>query len=42
MSDSIYIIYSKNRNPFLGELPKYIMQYHAIFKIKIKKLDGDY
>ena len=22
-----YIIYSKNRNSFLGELPKYIMQY---------------
>ena len=27
MSDFLYIIYSKNRNPFMGELPKYIMQY---------------
>ena len=31
-----YIIYSKNRNPFWGELPKYIMQYLATaWEIKI-------
>ena len=27
MSDFLYIIYSKNPNPILGVLPKYIMQY---------------
>ena len=29
MSDFLYIIYSKNRNPILVELPKYIMQYRV-------------
>ena len=27
MSDFLYIIYSKNQNPFMGVYPQHIMQY---------------